>query len=527
MVATLDRAAPATILIAEDNDDTRTSMARVLRDRGFRVWEAADGSEALQRASQKPALILLDVRLPDIDGLRVCEHVKSNPATADVPVLMISGVAISAEDRIQGLEGGADAYLVKPVDLDELLAYIKTLLRGRQAEEALREREELYRLLTEKANDLICLLDVDGNIVYASPSVERLLGQCPARLSDGIHAEDREAGNHIWSRVLAGAKELLNFRVKGSEGAWHWLESLWSPVRYQGTPHVMTVSRDVTSRKQTEEELRQSECRLRLLLDALPIGAAVMDLTGTIIRHNRAWERIWGGVIINGPERYAKRKGWWHESGVRIAPAEWACMRALRHGQVSVRDLISIESYDGARRIILNSASPIRDLNQTIVGAVVIHEDVTERMQLETRLRQAQKMEAIGHLAGGVAHDFNNLLTIMSGYAELVLQLLPPDDPKRDLVSEIRQAEPRARRNESGSARRNVGRARGSGSEPSWRQWPTAKPSAGSLPRKCSRAVWIAPPAKHASATASITTGRSSRCTCCHRDLLAFSISCI
>src|ERR1700676_1279375 len=119
-------------------------------------------------------------------------------------------------------------------------------------------------------------------------------------------------------------------------------------------------------------------------------------------------------------------------------------MRAITQGQTSVNELIDIEAFDGVRKIIKNSAVPIRGDDQVISGAVVINEDVTDVLRLEDQFQQAQKMEAAGHLAGSVAHDFNNLLTIINGYTEMIQLQLPADSPVRTLVHEIAQAGERA-----------------------------------------------------------------------------------
>lgn len=128
---------PATILFVDDHAAVRRSMSDLLRHEGFHVLEAATGQEALHLVQKQPDLVLLDVCLPDLSGFEVCNRIRSNSATAQTPVLHLSGIAISAEERTQALEGGADGYLVKPVDPDELVAHVRALLRLRRTEQAL------------------------------------------------------------------------------------------------------------------------------------------------------------------------------------------------------------------------------------------------------------------------------------------------------------------------------------------------------------------------------------------------------
>jgi signal transduction histidine kinase len=142
------------ILSVDDNDAIRYSFTRYLRDGGYEVIEARTGSEALQLARSNPALITLDINLPDMNGYEICRRLKDDPATRDIPILHISASCVESGDRVRGLEGGADAYLSEPVDRFELLATVKALLRMRQAQREARQqaidaenaREELKRI---------------------------------------------------------------------------------------------------------------------------------------------------------------------------------------------------------------------------------------------------------------------------------------------------------------------------------------------------------------------------------------------
>jgi PAS domain S-box-containing protein len=119
------------------------------------------------------------------------------------------------------------------------------------------------------------------------------------------------------------------------------------------------------------------------------VGVAVIDRAGDIVLVNAASKRIWGDTIVSGRERWAQSKGFWHDSGKRIAPANWASVRALSEGQTSLNELIDIESFDGQKKTIQNSAAPIRNAEGLIVGAVFVNEDVTERVRAEEALKNS------------------------------------------------------------------------------------------------------------------------------------------
>lgn len=160
------------------------------------------------------------------------------------------------------------------------------------------------------------------------------------------------------------------------------------------------LKKEITERKRIENALRDSEKLLQLVLATLPVGVAVTDLAGNFIIANPASKRIWGDTIISGSERWARSIGFWHDSGKRIAPEEWASMRALIHGETSLNELIDIETFDGGRKTIQNSSAPIRDSEGIIVGAVIVNEDVTERERAEEETkRQAARADTLARIA--------------------------------------------------------------------------------------------------------------------------------
>lgn len=147
---------PRAVLVVDDNESTRYVLSHWLRRANFRVGEAASGAGAFSAlASRRYDAVVLDVNLPDMTGLGVCAAIKADPAVSSLPVIHVSATAIDPTDRITGLRGGADAYLVEPLDREEFLATVEALLRlaeARQRAEALAGRLSLLHSASLELN---------------------------------------------------------------------------------------------------------------------------------------------------------------------------------------------------------------------------------------------------------------------------------------------------------------------------------------------------------------------------------------
>ena len=152
--------------------------------------------------------------------------------------------------------------------------------------------------------------------------------------------------------------------------------------------HATRLASIAVERQQAEARLRESERLLRTVLDVLPVGVAVVDDGGNILLNNPASQRIWGGLIPSGPDRYARSNAWWHHTEKKVRPNEWASVRARVNGETSVNELLDIEAFDGVRKVLQNSAVPIRDTSDRVTGAVIVNEDVSARVTAE-REREA------------------------------------------------------------------------------------------------------------------------------------------
>lgn len=189
---------PLTILSVDDNDAIRYSFTRYLREGGYEVIEARTGQEALEMAHRDLALITLDINLPDIDGYEICRRLKDDPATQDIPILHISASCVETNDRIRGLEGGADAYLAEPINRLELLATVKALLRMRQAQREAHRRAAEAEVAQKELQNLNESLE--NRVRQRTAELERERREVQDLSSQLLQAQDEE--RHRISREL-------------------------------------------------------------------------------------------------------------------------------------------------------------------------------------------------------------------------------------------------------------------------------------------------------------------------------------
>jgi PAS domain S-box-containing protein len=167
-----------TILHIDDTESNRYIIGRMLRDAEFDLIEATTGEAGLRLIGEKPPdLVILDVKLPDVDGFEVCRQIRVNPATATIPVLFLSANYVKTEDKAHGLDTGADGYLVQPVERVELIATIKALLRLRDAEASARLLAREWQTTFNAMNDGICLIDGEQLILRCNRAMAEILGK--------------------------------------------------------------------------------------------------------------------------------------------------------------------------------------------------------------------------------------------------------------------------------------------------------------------------------------------------------------
>jgi PAS domain S-box-containing protein len=271
---------PILILNVDDNDGARYAKTRILQSAGWRVVEAANGTDALAIVKRdEPSLVLLDVKLPDINGIEVCRRIKADSSTSTVLVLQTSAALTGRDDKIRGLEGGADNYLAAPIEADELIANVNALLRMRQTQRDLRESEERFRQLTDTIEDVFWMFCVPGSeLAYVSPAYDALWGRPRAALSirhddwlEGVHPDDRARLVARWTALPAEPSYDEEFRVVLPDGRVRWVRDRLRPVRNASDEvyRVARITSDVSRRKEMEALLRAADANKNEFLATL------------------------------------------------------------------------------------------------------------------------------------------------------------------------------------------------------------------------------------------------------------------
>ncbi|RYF78898.1 MAG: response regulator, partial [Comamonadaceae bacterium] len=252
------------ILVVDDHPATRYSTARTLRAAGFPTVEAGSGTEALLLATQGVSAVVLDVHLPDVGGFEVCRTLRNDSGTANLPVVHLSATFVHDEHKVAGLNAGADAYLVHPVEPAVLVATLQALIRARSAEDRLRQSELRFRAIYDQVPNGISLLDWSGRFADVNPAMVAMLGM-PRESIIGARLED-----------LAAAGDARDQARRLVEQATHQpqhddIDSLWRaefplqaasgaqvPVAWTLSPHaepglMVAVATDISFRLELEQ----------------------------------------------------------------------------------------------------------------------------------------------------------------------------------------------------------------------------------------------------------------------------------
>ncbi|MCL5269024.1 MAG: PAS domain S-box protein, partial [bacterium] len=300
-----------------------------------------------------------------------------------------------------------------------------------------------YRDLIDLIPDGLLVRDPDGVILYANRACCDRMGFAPEEMI-GRPIQDflppRAPVDLAENNRRLAAERAIRFEtgVGTRDGTPFAGEIMEQAIEWNGRPAVLCVGRDISRQKATETALRQSEERFRSLVQASPLAVHMLDLEGRIVFWNKASERMFGWTaeeVQGGPMPIVPEE--------RLAEHVALRRKILAGGRVSgVR--LRRRRKDGSEIDISLHTALMHDDQDRPSGIMGVIMDLTERKQIEERLRHKQKMEAIGQLAGGIAHDFNNLLTGILGYANLLKIESQPGVPVHEAAVTIEQAANRA-----------------------------------------------------------------------------------
>lgn len=374
--------------------------------------------------------------------------------------VLAGAVERSEEDRFERLDGSVDynRWECRPWyrldgSVGGMITYTEVITERKRAEEALRKSEEKFRQIVENANEGIWAIDGQQRVAFVNQRMASMIGYSPEEMigqsaDSFIFDEDFQDHNEKMKRRQRGESAAYERRLLCKDGKGVWTIVSASPImnpegQFVGAFGMFT---DITERKQVEKNLKETEKKYRELAESLPQVIFEVDSNGNLIYLNLTGHELFGYT----PEDFAKGfnvlEAFIPEDRERIALDIMLNIQGQRLGR---QDYTALRK-DGTRFPAGVHADRVMS-GQTATGIRGILIDLTEtqkaeeeKKKLETQLRQAQKMEAIGSLAGGIAHDFNNILSVIIGNTEL-LEMSDVSSDAKDGLHQIFTASQRAK----------------------------------------------------------------------------------
>ncbi len=353
-------------------------------------------------------------------------------------------VLMRAQQQVERLRTAAVVLAVLlAVSLALMAAYRRQKRKAEESERAKKEAQQRLELVAESLTEMILAFDMKGRLIYCNPAAERLTGRGAAELAqEGFgcwaHPRERERLERRWKRCFEGQEfHLAPYRLETKTGEKRWMAASWGPLRDESGRQigVRGCERDITELIEAQAEARQLAEAVKQTSDSV----LITDRNGTIVFVNPAFERVTGyrreevlgrnpRILKSGRQRREFYEELWNTI---LSGKSWS-------GRLENR------RKNGTIFIEQSTISPIFNQNSEIEYFVAVKRDITREISLGEEVRQAQKMESIGKLAGGVAHDFNNLLTVINGNCQLALMRLDEGHPARGRVGAALEAGARA-----------------------------------------------------------------------------------
>lgn len=294
----------ARLLLAEDNADMRDYVRRLLAPH-YDVTAVGDGRAALDTARREaPDLLLTDVMMPRLDGFGLLREWRADPALQSVPVIVLSARA-GEESRIEGLEHGADDYLVKPFTARELLARIHTHLDlariRREAARRVHDSEARFRHVADHSPLMFWVTEADGHCVYLNQRWYEFTGQTAEQALghgwlDAVHPDDRaEAGREFEAANRSHSAFRLEYRLRRYDGVYRWMVDAAAPRFIEGRflGFVGSVL-DITDEREQFEEITRNRSQLQLALEAGRTGTFDWDMPAGRVHWSPELEKLYG-----------------------------------------------------------------------------------------------------------------------------------------------------------------------------------------------------------------------------------------
>ncbi len=306
-----------------------------------------------------------------------------------------------------------------------------------QAASELRASEAKYRQLVENTHDVIYAIGDDGRFGFVSPVWTTVLGHAVEDVeghpyAEFIHPDDLPGCQAFLQEVITTGQRMkgIEYRVRHADGTWRWHTSSASPI-FDATgrvTHIDGIGRDITERRLADSERE----RLRVAIEQAADTIVITDVDGNIVYANPAFERSSGYTLAEAMGRNTRLL----KSGAQPGSVYEELWHAISTGDTWRGRLVN-RRRDGGLYTEDVTISPVRDASGSTVSYVAVKHDVSEALRMQARLAQAEKLESVGRLAGGVAHDFNNMLAVIIGNAEAALDRALDDATREDLAEVV------------------------------------------------------------------------------------------